>query len=756
MLGLSSSKVMRDVANNRFSYGNKRQAPLSVVIVPICFVSILYFIVQLVPKDETDESSEMRCEGALEVDAISLECLEVQLFRSWRRVEVDGPGFNETVENLERIAQEKLLVHMNSISDIELGEAAPLVSFGNEAETNQTFNNTMQGVDNHSSITPVARRLVDTRADIQARMDRLYSESQKRHQAFEEAAQKRHQAFQEKFDKLEHDAQEAMNKPRQESDFSKQLKAMMADFEARKAKLSSTRLAKAEARKARLDKIFNNTYAAIKDKSHTNDYADHLKAIQDHFDALQQRSPKHRLPVHHVHHNSSEELATHIAEFKADQEKLSHDHQEWQEGFNANAADYLIHLCAEEPRRSYPVCAKFVAREANKASKGEVSSEAPKAMSKFLAKGDGLSWAGLIFSLKQGSDSKNLDKGLIAVERSQLRSQKWQGKLPTVACIVAIPSGSSAEAQIKHVIENFRLQSYEGQRQLVILYKAPSPTTPSSLDSEVEALVRKHADGTLIKGVAARSHGEFPSTTSLRYAAWETDADIIARWNFDEWYHADRLSMQVRALALTSRPVSLLKSWTVLGSENASSAMLLSDNIGWESSIVGEAAWMKSHWMPLLHHERQVLGGTQAHSVAQVDMPELSTYIMDAGSWQGALSHFGLANHAALSSGVPKACLQAFGTGAHHVHVKSEIVDKVDFELAETYHGLAINHADVDEKLRLLCDEVSATKEPLQRDMLVAQVEQIAAVQKQLAGHSQTLKDILHDTDFESEPDVEH
>jgi len=292
-------------------------------------------------------------------------------------------------------------------------------------------------------------------------------------------------------------------------------------------------------------------------------------------------------------------------------------------------------LCAEEPRRSYPVCAKFAAREANKASKGEVSSDAPKALSKFLAKDDGLSWAGLISSLKQGSDSKSLDKGLIAVERGQLRSQKWQGKLPTVACIVAIPSSSNAKAQIKHVVENFRLQNYEGQRQLVILYRAPSPTASSSTvtDSEVEELVRKHADGTFIKGVAARSHGEFPSTTSLRYAAWETDADIIARWNFDEWYHADRLSMQVRALVLTSRPVSLLKSWTVLGPEKASPGMLLSDNIGWESSIVGEAAWMKSHWMPLLYHERQVLGGTQSHSVVQVDMPELSTYIMDAGSW---------------------------------------------------------------------------------------------------------------------------
>merc|ERR1740117_1995806 len=92
----------------------------------------------------------------------------------------------------------------------------------------------------------------------------------------------------------------------------------------------------------------------------------------------------------------------------------------------------------------------------------------------------------------------------------------------------------------------------------------------------------------------------------------------------------------------------------------------------------------------------------------------------------------------ALTSGVPKACLQAFGTGAHHAFVKSEIVDMVDIELAETYHGLASKHVDVDDKLRLLCEELSAIKEPLQRDMLVAQVEKIAAVQKQLAGHSKS------------------
>merc|ERR1719271_890648 len=85
------------------------------------------------------------------------------------------------------------------------------------------------------------------------------------------------------------------------------------------------------------------------------------------------------------------------------------------------------------------------------------------------------------------------------------------------------------------------------------------------MDQDVAELVKQYADGTFVKSVAVPHGGDFPSTTGLRYGAWSAgDADIIARWNFDEWHHPRRLAMQVRALAKSSRAVSVLKRWTVM------------------------------------------------------------------------------------------------------------------------------------------------------------------------------------------------
>merc|ERR1719162_2774107 len=68
----------------------------------------------------------------------------------------------------------------------------------------------------------------------------------------------------------------------------------------------------------------------------------------------------------------------------------------------------------------------------------------------------------------------------------------------------------------------------------------------------------------------------------------------------------------------------------------------LSDSIGWEGSLIGEAAWMKSHWMPLLKEERAILGGAEAHHVVQVDIPDLAVYNSKSGQgWSDVLHHFG-------------------------------------------------------------------------------------------------------------------
>jgi hypothetical protein len=744
MLGLSSNNARNGAfADGKISGARKHQALLCFFGLTICY-RIVYEVRLFSWLDEETESSPLLgCEEGLEVDGSSAQCLEVQLFRSWKRVESDGPEFSEAVEDLERRAQEKLVAHRQEVhldarpsqdgkqgpqdEDAPMRTASPL---GAAEKIDSNASQTMEIPSSHSSTTPYAQKLMDMEARMAGKL----------------AEQKRHLQWEEEFDRLEKQTIESIHS-RSTHDYADKVSAMMHDFDAKKANLPSARKARAAARQAKLDKLFNDTLTTINEnhKAHENDYANSLKAMQDRLEALNARHPSKTHP--HLHSDHSQEIASHNADFNGHVKEREHDHDVWQEAFSTTASDYLTHLCSEEPRRSYPVCSKFLAGQGSKASKASASSAsgvdagtptaAPK--SKFLAPAsvdDRLSWTGLLSSLK--APAKGSSKSLVAVERKQLLSQKWQGRLPSVACVVAIDSGSQASTQVKHAVQNFRLQNYEGQRQLLFLYRAA--------DKDVEELVNEHSDGTFIKGVPARSHGVFPSTTSYRFAAWSTDADIIALWEFDEWYHPDRLSMQIRALALTSRPVSLLKRWTVLGSESASFGTVLSDELGWENSIVGEASWMKSHWMPLLHNQREVLAGVQAHSVVQVDMPELSVYLMsDAGSWQGALGHFGLTNHTASPSDMPEACLQVFAagpnpTGAAKSPLEAAIVDRVGAELAEKYHALATKRQDIHDKLRLLCEEVRDTSEPLQRDMMVGQVEKIAAVEKQLSAHFETVK----------------
>merc|ERR1719247_3392498 len=103
-----------------------------------------------------------------------------------------------------------------------------------------------------------------------------------------------------------------------------------------------------------------------------------------------------------------------------------------------------------------------------------------------------------------------------------------------------------------YFINNFRLQDYEGSRQLVLVYHHADP--------DAAELVRTYADGSYIKGLAAQGNETFPSAAALRYGAWSSDADVIARWDFEEWHDPSRLSMQVRALAMAAKPASVLAS----------------------------------------------------------------------------------------------------------------------------------------------------------------------------------------------------
>eukprot|EP00747_Dinoflagellata_sp_TGD_P024884 gnl/TRDRNA2_/TRDRNA2_130867_c0_seq1.p1 gnl/TRDRNA2_/TRDRNA2_130867_c0~~gnl/TRDRNA2_/TRDRNA2_130867_c0_seq1.p1 ORF type:complete len:555 (+),score=107.00 gnl/TRDRNA2_/TRDRNA2_130867_c0_seq1:48-1712(+) len=204
-------------------------------------------------------------------------------------------------------------------------------------------------------------------------------------------------------------------------------------------------------------------------------------------------------------------------------------------------------------------------------------------------------------------------EGLATVTWEQLRHLQWTGRMPKVACITAIPSGIAApphgmlHRKMGRLIHNFMSQDYAGAKQLVLVFHHE--------DSEAEALAKKFADGFFIKAVAARGNEQLPSTTGLRYGAWSAgDADVIARWDFGEQHHHQRLSTQVRAMAQTARPASIVKQpdETAKGSEE--------DDAGQETDLIGEKKWMEKFWYPLLGSWAPMPLDAQSRYLVQVEM----------------------------------------------------------------------------------------------------------------------------------------
>eukprot|EP00747_Dinoflagellata_sp_TGD_P164723 gnl/TRDRNA2_/TRDRNA2_185039_c0_seq1.p1 gnl/TRDRNA2_/TRDRNA2_185039_c0~~gnl/TRDRNA2_/TRDRNA2_185039_c0_seq1.p1 ORF type:complete len:465 (-),score=83.27 gnl/TRDRNA2_/TRDRNA2_185039_c0_seq1:62-1456(-) len=213
---------------------------------------------------------------------------------------------------------------------------------------------------------------------------------------------------------------------------------------------------------------------------------------------------------------------------------------------------------------------------------------------------DGIRWDGVQKwsasstqpSLRGTADSE----GAASVTWAQLRHLHWEDRHPKVACITAIPSGSAApptgqlRRKLSHLVSMFMQQDYAGPKELVLIYH--------HLDHEAEKLTRKYADGNFVKAIAARGEEQLPSTTGLRYGAWTAnDTDVIARWDFNERHHHQRLSTQVRALAKTRRPACLIKHPGVTAPEGEFAADAI---MTWETSLAGERNWMEKFWYPLL------------------------------------------------------------------------------------------------------------------------------------------------------------
>lgn len=211
------------------------------------------------------------------------------------------------------------------------------------------------------------------------------------------------------------------------------------------------------------------------------------------------------------------------------------------------------------------------------------------------------------------------DKALATVQRSALHGASWSGKIPKVACIAVVPRGSRGAAWLKYFVDNFRLQHYEGERQLFLIHHQD--------DHKTKHLVDQHADGNMIKSGEV-SGAEPLSTVAFRYGAFlalSSGADVIARWDFGGWYHPARLATQVHALALTGRPACLLGSWTFSdGKENQH--RVASEGNRYDATIVGVAAWMRRHWYPTVDGTRDATGLSEKDLVVVHEAAELAVY----------------------------------------------------------------------------------------------------------------------------------
>lgn len=193
--------------------------------------------------------------------------------------------------------------------------------------------------------------------------------------------------------------------------------------------------------------------------------------------------------------------------------------------------------------------------------------------------------------------------GLVIAGWEDLHALKWSGAKPHVACIAMVPPGRHSYYRMMYFVDNWKLQDWES-KELVLVYQHG--------DKRLANVVQKYVDGKSVKAVAARD-GAFPSTAALRFGAWSVKADVIARWDFDEWHHPQQLTLQVKALAMTSRPASLLQPTGTHGAKATDR----------EASLLGEAKWMREEWYPFLNHGSDVLEEDRAHHIVQVDVPKL-------------------------------------------------------------------------------------------------------------------------------------
>lgn len=307
-----------------------------------------------------------------------------------------------------------------------------------------------------------------------------------------------------------------------------------------------------------------------------------------------------------------------------------------------------------------------------------------------------------------------------------------------------------------YFVDNFKLQDYEGERQLLLVYHHD--------DTDAAELVKQYANGVTIKGVAARSGSaqEFPNSQALRYGAWSADADVIARWEFEEWHDPSRLSMQVRALAATARPGCILgrkpEQSTIGNTAEPTNGATAEKSVVADTSLAGSRSWMKVYWKPHLLEssvDESWVPPPEAH-IVQLNMFNVRL-ASDASPLQPV--------HAQEVKDVePKHAVEEVPTKVHEWSLQECLeldnspavpplaaeteaaLDKNNGQgMSKMFHKLMTRRHDISQKLQLLCMETNMESDLKEHTFKRQHVEQMVSIRGHLDKHIASVVDSFPD-----------
>lgn len=662
-------------------------------------------------------------------------CFEHQLFQSWQETEADQ---YEPMARPGHLAEDQGPVHPWGSEDhtqvnAERQEASDLQQ--REAKFQELYEATATTLGNRSNVTGLE--------ELQAGLDARFDELRATHQGFADAAADRaaaryakHLKWQAEFERLFNETAATVRAEGNLTPWAKNLEALQVQMQARMDELDAKHkhlhvATGSGAPSAEPPSVLEKALELGQELC--SEPERHGRAACAQFlkvDAGPARVPNTSAAAKDQHagriarrRNLTEEAKLQSATMDARLLELAAGARQWETQLAKEIQHSTQELCAHPARADYPSCRPFL-QEADKLGRADVSittasDPLERNVEKYLER---LQWRGVA----NWKASKRLrGTGIVSFTREQLRHAKWQGALPKVACVSVIVPTRDLAIRMKYFVNNFRLQDYEGSRQLILVY----PNT-SSLAARV---VKQFADGYLIKAVADRS-GHFPSTAAFRYGAWSSDAEVVARWDFGAWHHPRRIAMQVRAMALAARPAGLLAKQSLPGSSTSGAGKPLNET-GDEASLMGERTWMWEHWYPELGNASdQVLDKAQAHNIVRIDMPDLLKTTVEATAGTDLRDTSIAGTNLACRGLVPQPAHFArafFSSNAFHPVMNMS----AGAELGRAYTSLAGRREQLSSNLNDFCTEAKQEHNQSRLEFLRNRTEQIADVQTQLDTH---------------------